>query len=316
MANFDVTAYLEGELSEQDKANFEAEMKINPDLAGEVKLMRQITKDLETELIREKVTAALSEKPNLNDERSRDNKWTGEILGILVLAIAVFFFFNQDEEASPVVEEKVEWPNAPKEVPAEDEIETKKSASPKEKQNNSSAEKEKPKKQPIAESKPPIELPAPLYPSPNLQNVRGGGEENEDLKNILDQIWYMDFPPEGTTFSLPFEKAGDLLIERDFTKAYVRLNLLERKNPENDTLNFMKGYCLLELGQGEEAIKYFEKTNNPPQNWQNYIDWYSSLANIINEDIQTAKSSLLPITKNRKHLYHDEALKALNILNQ
>ncbi|MCK6694766.1 MAG: hypothetical protein L6Q97_22030 [Thermoanaerobaculia bacterium] len=64
------------------------------------------------------------------------------------------------------------------------------------------------------------------------------------LAALLDRVWYMDFPPAGTRFAPPYDEAGRLLQARDFSKAYVRLELLERANPASDTLRLLKGYCL------------------------------------------------------------------------
>lgn len=320
MEKFDITSYLDGEMSGDEKIAFEAEMNKDPDFAEEVDFMKHLSSDLNMELLREQVTGALAEDGNGGQDGNKSNKtkWLGGLLGIAFLAVALFFFIGDDkkEMEPPVVEEKVVWPNAPKTNIEEKENTKKEEAIPenkKEQKTTPPQKKEKPSRI-IAENKPAPNLMPPSYPAPNLQNVRGSENKNVELKNTLDQIWYMDFPPEGTAFNAPFDKAGKLLAERDFTKAYVRLNLLERKHPENDTLNFMKGYCLLELGQGEEALSYLEKNNTESKNWKEYIEWYKAISHLSNSNDEEGIIILKKISGAPSHYFNSKSKKAIELI--
>src|SRR5690606_9050262 len=136
------------------------------------------------------------------------------------------------------------------------------------------------------------------YPAPN---IRGGGPQDTALANLLDRIWYMDFPPAGARFAPPFDETGQLLQERDFSKAYLRLELLERTKTGNDTLRFLKGYCLLEMGQGGQAAGYLEQTGDDKPIWSEYWQWYRALGLLSSGDRDEAKRILEKIRKAPKH---------------
>lgn len=164
---------------------------------------------------------------------------------------------------------------------------------------------------PIAENQSTKALSPPLFPSPN---IRGSNQENEAWKALLNQIWYTEYPPANMQFDAPFDKVDQLLKERDFSKAYVRLQLLERKMPENDSLHFLKGYCLLEMGEGTEALRYFDYLADKQANWNGHLQWYRGLANLISGAQEPAVANFRTIQSQTGHPFQAEAKKAAELL--
>ena len=66
------------------------------------------------------------------------------------------------------------------------------------------------------------------------------------------------------------------------------------KMEANDTLHFLKGYCLLEMGEGGDAIRFFDKIENPPSEWQPNLEWYRALGVLISKGVTEA----IPYLKN------------------
>lgn len=90
MKQFDIEAYLAGDLNGQALRQFKKELKNNPAFAQEVALTRQLTEDMETIALRQDVREAV-----LNSTRptnGMDFKWMG-FLGVFILLAVYFFFF-------------------------------------------------------------------------------------------------------------------------------------------------------------------------------------------------------------------------------
>lgn len=336
MKQFDIEAYLESELSQKELQAFEQEMQQNKELAQEVQLQKVLAGDLKTQLLREHITAALSEGAGHleNDQPSGSLPWTTILGGLAVLltAIAFLFLFNQKETTEtpttipdPVTQQE-DPPTTETVPPSSTDEKTKEPITepvpPKEDKPAPAKKKEKKKTQPqkppvkksypIAEAKPLPDLRPPSHPSPQ---VRGGSEEDTEHKALLDAVWYTDFPPANTTFEAPLDKSFDLLKERDFTSAYVRLQMLERKMPDNDSLFFLKGYTLLEMGEGVEAFNYFNKIKQPPADWQAHIDWYKGLAYLLAKDPTQAATVFGTIKEKEKHPFQQQSSKAFLMVN-
>ena len=332
MKQFDIEAYLEGGLDANEQAAFEKEISENNELAQEVKLQQMLSGDLKTQLLREHVASALSEDVIVTE--GAHNQY-GDLprtiigsLAVLAVAISFLFFFNKKETveapATPTITQTEETPPTETPIPPTIEEEAKVpviGTVPPEKQNpikpskkKSQPTKQKPpvKNRPIAEAQPLPDLRPPSHPSPQ---VRGSNEENAERKALLDAVWYTDFPPANAAFDAPLDKAFGLLKERDFTSAYVRLQMLERKMPDNDSLLFLKGYTLLEMGEGVEAFNYFTKINELPTDWQGHIEWYKGLSYLLADDKTQATSVFENIKGQGKHLFQKESAKALELLH-
>lgn len=167
------------------------------------------------------------------------------------------------------------------------------------------------KQEPIAQIKPSPNIPAPRFPSPN---VRGENQENPARKALLDQIWYTEYPPAGIALNDRFAPAGALLKSRDFNSAYVQLQRIERKLPENDTLSLLKGYCLLEMGEGAEALVYFQRIQGNPAAWAPALQWYQGLGYLLTDDRVNAVKTFRTISNTAKHPYQDQSKKAIQLL--
>ncbi|MEZ4961852.1 MAG: hypothetical protein R2830_18630 [Saprospiraceae bacterium] len=309
MKKFDIEAYLDGELGHEERAAFEAEMGRNPSFAAEVKLMRQLTGDLEVQLIRQQVTESLSGSGG-HGNTTKPKWWLGGLGALLILCVAGYFLFFNEKPSQPTVEGTV-WPETEAE-PNDPAIDAAEEPIKEEEPAPQTVPENKPAQQrPIAEHKPLPDLVPPLHPAPN---VRGSNTENTAWKALLDKIWYTDFPPAGAKFAAPYDKAEKLLEERDFSKAYVRLQVLERKMPENDSLQFLKGYCLLEMGEGAESLAYLDKIKNVPASWKAHVEWYRGLAFLVADDRKSAAAIFQKIKGQNAHPFRQASEKALELV--
>lgn len=310
MEKFDIEAYLDGELSSNEQAAFEAEMSRNSDFAREVQLMRQLTGDVQTQLLRDHITKVIAEdNPPDGSDNNSSKFWWGGLTGLILLCIAGYFIFiheNPTGDAAQTLPPNNELPqnDAPTNNTPSQPQETNKPSEP----SQTAPAKKKPKpSQPIASATP---LPDPFYPAPN---IRGGGQDSA-RKALLDQIWYTDFPPAQTNFVAPFDESAQLLKDRKFPMAYVRLQILERDMPENDTLRFLKAYCLIEMGEGKEARLTFDALQSAPATWADYIQWYKGLAYFLEGNKDQTLQTFRAIKANPKHHFQKAGKKALDLL--
>lgn len=322
MKQFDIERYLEGDLSQTEKVAFEQAMQANPVLAKEVALQEQLARDLQIQLVREEVMAAMQEQGEEDGPDKGGNKPWRFLVGFLFLMIPVSYFLLFPKTPAPIEDAAIV---SPKIIESGDTREEKKAVPPKSNEEPAketptpSVKKQKDKKpaapvqknRPIASTEPLPDLRPPLHPSPTL---RGQNKEDESHQALLDAVWYTQLPPEQGPFEPPFDKINDLLKERDFTSAYVRLQMQERKTPENDSLAFLKGYCLLEMGEGVEAYNYLSQLKDVPSNWTAYVEWYQALAYLQVKDIQQAVSALKRIRQQDDHPFQKESEKALQLL--
>jgi hypothetical protein len=169
---------------------------------------------------------------------------------------------------------------------------------------------------PIAQLKPDELLPEPQYPAPDVAMIRGGDAAGKGRKALLDQLWYTGYPLEGLKISSPFEKADESLRKRDFTAAYLELERLEGQLPPNDTLRYLKGYCLLEMGEGEEAETYFSALESPAAAWAPQLDWYRGLSKLLADKPDEAVALFRRMAGKAGHPYQLHSRKALRLLGE
>jgi len=170
---------------------------------------------------------------------------------------------------------------------------------------------EKRKNEPIAKIKPSENLPSPRFPAPN---IRGENSDNPAWKALLDQVWYTDYGTAGPRPTGVFSAADQLLKARDFNTAYIRLQRLEKNLPENDTLLYLKGYCLLEMGEESEALNYFEKLQGRQPNWESSVQWYRGLSLLLTGDQEKALTVFRKIAASPRHPYRARSERAITIL--
>ncbi len=278
----DLKQYLSNDADEQERAAAE---KIRAGLSG----LR----------LEAKVAAVAAERQAWLRRRSWQ-RLTVVLATLVVLAGAVFLFFREKE--TPVLppptqiqpsQEPGNQQNIVPETPDEITPGSRKSV-------------------PMASNQSPQGLPDSRYPAPNIRGENS--EEDKAWQTRLNQIWYTDYPPNGLVVTDTFKKADQLLRARDFTSAYVQLQRLERNLPANDTLRFLKGYCLLEMGEGTEALTYFEKLEQRHPDWEMQLQWYRGLGLLLTGDQQKALIIFKDISSVARHTYQQQSKRAIQLL--
>ncbi len=269
------------------------------------------------------------------------------LAALAFLAAVAYWFFSKNEATSSVPPIEKQAPSAP---------------APSKEQAPEHDKLEKPReKPPIAQIKPKEEvpelpvpifptfavqdevIPEPLHAAPDLVAARGQGEANAALKALLDQLWYVDYPPFGLKIDATYRSADQLLQQRNFSAAYLDLEQIEQiqadslsrriarenqklleKDPTaspvaaspmaNDTLLYLKAYCLLEMGEGQEALFYFSRMRFPDPAWIPQLTWYRGLALLLADKRSEAIALFNVIAANAGHPYRRQARKALKLL--
>jgi hypothetical protein len=287
MVKHDIEAYLDGSLGQAEAAQFEEEMRRNPDFAQEVAVQRKVVQHLQGQLLREHVASVLAPKP-----RDRALVWWWLFLGAVLLAGGFWVWGSSQASNIPTAPA----PMAPSAV---------------EPDTLPNRPEQKSPKPAATKPKPIAELPAPHSPGPN---VRGLNEENTAWKTKLDKIWQKGFPPAAVNFGPGFRSEAELIEKRDIAQAFVFLEMKERKQDRNDTLRFLKGYCLLELAEGAEALKYFEGLEQRQPEWKPSLQWYRGYGHLLLSDAKKAKSIYKEISTSPSHPYREQAGRVLEIL--
>ncbi|MBL7827238.1 MAG: hypothetical protein JNJ57_11440 [Saprospiraceae bacterium] len=278
MKEFDIEAYLDGELNQEELAHFEQKLRRDPVFAQQVETQRKLTEHLRTQLLREQVSSVLSTPPaGVQPDRW---KW-GLGIAFAILLGGYFFFWAQREMAPASV------PTLPL-------------------RDTSSFQPPPPQQQqrPMAQA----QLPEPRYPAPRLK------EDNPKLKPVLDQLWYTEFPPPGVKFSTSVTDVTALLAQRKFTAALSLLNVKESATVSNDTLRFLKGYCLLELGEGHNALRYLDRLELKQPGWQPQLQWYRGLGWLLTGDTSNALPIFREIANTPDHPLLKQGQKAVDLL--
>jgi hypothetical protein len=315
MKNFDIEAYLDAELEGAELTEFEQEMRQNQEFAQQVEVQRKLTQHLRTQMLREQVGAALSGNQT-NSSGSSQRLWLAGVL--LLIGVCTYFFMRPSAPTElPTLHlpptEQIPVQPAPQAPPA--------NTNPKENQPvktqqpiaTSTPAQAKPRKEIKTYREPQqiADLRLPDYPAPQ---VRGENADNSAWKAMLDQIWYTDFSSTAAEIKGPFTDVAALLAKRDFTNAFVQLEMQELKGAANDTLSYLKGYCLLELGEGTDAVRYFEQIENQPESWKTHIQWYRGLGLLSSGDAKKAVLIFKEIASTPNHPYRKHAQKALDII--
>lgn len=155
---------------------------------------------------------------------------------------------------------------------------------------------------------------SPRYDAPLLRG--GSSAPDPHRKALLDAIWHTDYPAQSMQLSADFTNADRLLRNREFEEAYVNLQKLERKMPDNDTLRLLKGYCLLEMGEGSAALEYLQPLSSRHQDWQAMLDWHQTMAWLLTGSDDKAMEQLKRISAVSKHPYRSRSQRALQLLSK
>lgn len=295
--------YISGLLKGNERLDFEQKIADDPELQTELQLregLRQLRWHAKTEQVE------ITRKRML---RQRFGRFLGfcVLLGGLVISL-VIYFSNLYVKDIPIQGEpkNLSDKTAPNQQPK---IEQNKEVL---KPSNITPKKKKRYTGPIAEVT-PDEMISPLYPAPN---IRGENTENPTWQALLDKIWYTDYPLSGTELGTPFKPVGELLKKRDFSNAFVRLKRLETKLPANDTLRLLKSYCLLEMGEGTEALVSFEGLEVRQPNWIPQLQWLRGLALLISGEKEKAIVQFREIAAQPQHPYRLQSERAIKLLKQ
>ncbi len=319
MKNFDIEAYINGELTGNALEVFEEKLRQDATFREEVEAYREVTEALQVQLLRDQVAIALSgansESDNSPESFASKKKLDGRWLTILILVFAttiIWFFFLQSPETQPengsVISQETESVEKKEQAITPESESTnlngviENTLEPEENEQTSDNSR------PIAKDETPTIIP-PLVPPPN---IRGKNMDDEEWQALLKSIWHSISPIEGLQFNEPFEEAANLVVAQDFTMAFVQLQMLERQKPENDTLLFLKAVCLTEMQEGAEAIKYFDQMEkNISPEWKPVIDWYRGLSYLLAGEWEKAGTSLHEISRQDGHPFKDQSLRAL-----
>ncbi len=298
MEDFD--KYLNGEMSDGERQRFEQALASDPVLRAEVRV-REGLRQLRLQKRVDEVAVA-------RKDWERQRNWRRILVGCVLaglVGLAVFIWVNTKE--TPPAPANTQWPvqETPLSEPSQ----------PAEKEDvmPSLPEKKetKPERQPIAEAQPPEgQLPAPQ----DFPNLRGEEVAASEMKNLLGQVWYAQYPLSGMKPAEVFAEADALLKGQEYEKAYAKLQRLERKLPDSDTLRMMKGFCLMYMGEGTEAIRYFDAVGEQPLPTQQLLEWYRGQCLLLAGKRDDALIVFKKIAAAPKHPYRKQGERAARLI--
>ncbi len=243
--NIDLIDYVEGRMTPDAAALFEAQMQKDPALKEEVAAQIRLNDHLEYLYAERKVadaTKALRLKP-----KKRRSWWPWISMGLLALMLAGYWRFSQSpgKDTVPIIQPPASQPaplNEPQNTPANDDLKPIPSNTPANK--------------PMAQGNPTKRDPgAPTY--------RGGLEPDTDIP--ADQLAFFEqqFQPV-----IPFdvsprwsEVRADIQA-RKMESALQKLDKLPQKQLENDTAQYLRACVQLMLKQPSSAEKSLYKISN------------------------------------------------------
>ncbi len=295
MKPFDIEAYLAGDLPPDERTRIEAEMAQNPAFRAEVEQLRDLAMHLREQRVRERVVKALLEKPAPESPRI-SRRWRFLLAGLFVCMLAGAWWqyrkvFNPSPENLPV---KTDPPPSVQEDTIPDLKQLEKPIAQHEAKNKHSQ--------------------TPDFTGGNMF-VRGGNDTlSPELQKLLEATWFSDFDTTKNHYSPRFQSITTYLDQRDFATAFLALHVLEKETPDNDTLLYLKGYCLLEMHEGAEAARYLTRLDVPGKPWQAEALWYGGLAYLLNGEQPNAKSRWQKLLALPRSTFTKQAEKGLKLL--
>lgn len=279
--------YLSGQMSDEERRSFEKKLAEEPAWQAEL-LVREGLQQLR---IRE-ATAAATQLRKRYERRARLQRiaWAG-ITAVLVLGALVWRYFPKSTGSAPAPRPSIESPA-----------------------DSVSTQPPGPAPSPgpvIAEKQQDASAADPFLPTPD---VRGSNADTGDWPARINELWHTVYPPANGQLSETFAAADTLLRQSNFALAYVRLQRLEMRLPANDTLRLMKGYCLLEMREGAEALQYLENLETRQPEWKTYLEWHRGLALLLAGDRTAATQEFRAIAAQADHPFATQARKALDVL--
>lgn len=267
---------------------------------AERRAAEQVMEGLQGLRLEAKVAEVAAERATLY-RRLRWRRIVTSMVALALLAGAAYLFFVKNDTPAP--QQPVEQPAKPpfpvvnQDVPSENT--TEKTAS-----------------DPIAQLPPDERLPNPRYPAPDASMMRGDDDADKKQQALLDQLWYTDYPLKGLKPGDSFKKVDESLKKRNFNAAYLELEILESRMPMNDTLRYLKAYCLLETGEGNEALAYLDSIQGRHSAWEPQLQWYRGLAMLLADEREQALALFQQLETRSKHPYRRQAEKATGLLSK
>ncbi len=316
-----IKQYKNGQLTEAERMAFEQQMQTDPAFAEEVATWAAIFQGiqekgdaqlnnelmdfgkqlLQTSAAAPEMTAKVN--PELMTRRAFWRNITMILTALTLFVGAVYLIFRKKETAVPV---PTQQPQEQRTTPPP----TNNPTTPVDKQGDNKIS------EPMAQLRPDERLARPRYAAPEAILIRGDEDVNKAQKALLDQLWYTDYPLKGLNVSNPFAKTDESLKKRDFNAAYLALGQLASAQPNNDTLRYLQGYCLLEMAEGEEALTYFDALQGRHAAWEPQLQWYRGLAMLLTNEQVKALAVFKKMAANPKHLYFKEAVKAVDLMTK
>jgi hypothetical protein len=272
---------------------------LNTDSPQETRDAAQKVKEGLTALrIEEKVKAAAAERASLHRKSIWRWIFTAAVLVVMTGAVLLFWRISAPKTL-PAIE------TTPGTPPQQEAIEPQPlpTTPPPQKQTTT------PPSSPMAQAEPA----PPRYAAPQVM-LRGDDTNTNATQLLLNQIWYTDYPLKNRSAGGVFTESDQLLKARNFADAYIQLQRLERKMPQNDTLRYLKGYCLMELGQGNEALPYLESLQGHVPAWDAQLEWYRGLSLLQSGKKEAALSLFKQIANRGQPPYNAFGKKAVKIL--
>ena len=287
--------YLSGQLSDEERRAFEKKLAEQPELQAEL-MLREGMQQLQ---LRQKMAGAVQLRKTHERSAQRQRIAWGSLVAAGLLGALAWWYFQRSISSTPA-----QPPIPAIEIPA-DSPSTQPPVQPPPAPSSSPAIAEGPTR--------PNDSGNPFSPTPA---VRGEKDASVDQQALLDELWHTAYPPADWQLGETLTAADTLLRQRSFAQAYVRLQRLEMRVSANDTLRLMKGYCLLEMREGEEAINYWENLELRQPDWKAFLQWHRGLALLLKGERAAAVQIFRSIGADTGHPFATQARKALEVLEK
>jgi len=277
---------------------------------------RQLREGLSLLRLEEKVKKAAAQRVIL--QRRQRWRWLLSAAVLVILAGTAYFFLRGSANNIPARDSSKETQspgapqNRPNDTPRNPPVQPQETPQPVTPVKTPDNPETRPNR-PMAQLLPSERLAAPRYAAPHAL-VRGENSDPSEIQTLLNKIWYTDYPLRALRVNKAYITADSLLKKRDFVNAFIQLHRFDTEHPNNDTIRYLKGYCLMELGQGEEAIPYFKSVQGRLPVWEAQLEWYEGLSWLQAGNTQKAKPIFQKIARTKQHSYRVPSQKALKLM--